>query len=272
MWPSKTKAACAFLAPSPTKRQGWALQRKLFRKRARHFPRSHRPFSINGKIAAFFSLLVSREADAGNGHAACACPFLTQHGPLFCPPERKGPRPSVGKIFAPCMILGTSTQKRGLPGKIRALCIRNRPIVPRNGYMGRRSCQLQREKHASRANAASEALFFMQSAKRGYMARESCHSSQSNLEDRHNESIGRQNANPKKDPGTTAKSPNTKATPTRPLLLAARSNTQINLPPRRFPQGRQSSQHETISKTAQHQGSLEKSCLRKLIRRSSMST
>lgn len=113
---------------------------------------------------------------------------------------------------------------------------------------------------------------FVQSAKRGYMARESCHSSQSNLEDRHNESIGRLNANPKKDPGTTAKSPNTKATPTRPLFLAARSNTQINLSPRRFPQGRQSSQHETISKAAQHQGSLEKSCLRKLIRRSSMST
>lgn len=114
--------------------------------------------------------------------------------------------------------------------------------------------------------------FFVQSAKRGYIARESCHSSQSNLEDRHNESIGRQNDNPKKDPGTTAKSPSTKATPTRPLFLAARSNTQINLSPRQFPQGRQSSQHETISKAAQHQGSLEKSCLRKLIRRSSMST
>lgn len=126
--------------------------------------------------------------------------------------------PSVGRIFAPCMIPGTSTQKRGLPGKIRALCIRNRPIAPRNGYMGRRSCQLQREKHAFRANAAREAPFFVQSAKREYMARESCHSSQSNLEDRHNESIGRRNANPKKDPGTTAKSPNTKATPTRPLF------------------------------------------------------
>lgn len=125
---------------------------------------------------------------------------------------------SVGKIFAPCMIPGTSTQKRGLPGKIRALCIRNRPIAPRNGYMGRRSCQLQREKHAFRANAARETPFFVQSVKRGYIARESCHSSQSNLEDRHNKSIGRQNANPKKDPGTTAKSPNTKATPTRPLF------------------------------------------------------
>lgn len=106
--------------------------------------------------------------------------------------------PSVGRIFAPCMIPGTSTQKRGLPGKIRALCIRNRPIAPRNGYMGRRSCQLQREKHAFRANAAREAPFFVQSAKREYMARESCHSSQSNLEDRHNKSIGRQNANQKK--------------------------------------------------------------------------
>lgn len=105
---------------------------------------------------------------------------------------------SVGKTFAPCMIPGTSTQKRGLPGKIRALCIRNRPIAPQNGYMGRRSCQLQRKKHAFRENAASEAPFFVQSVKRGYIARESCHSSQSNLEDRHNKSIGRQNANQKK--------------------------------------------------------------------------
>lgn len=89
-------------------------------------------------------------------------------------------------------------KKGGLPGKIRALCIRNRPIAPQNGYMGRRSCQLQRKKHAFRANAARETPFFVQSAKRGYMARESCHSSQSNLEDRHNKSIGRQNASQKK--------------------------------------------------------------------------
>ena len=25
-------------------------------------------------------------------NATCACPFLTQHGPLFCPPERRGLR------------------------------------------------------------------------------------------------------------------------------------------------------------------------------------
>jgi len=192
---------------------------------------------------------------------------------IGCPPERRGPRNAERwQDLRPMHDSRDLDAKKDLPGKIRALCIRNRPIAPRNGYMGRRSCQLQREKHAFRANAAREAPFFVQSAKREYMARESCHSSQSNLEDRHNESIGRRNANPKKDPGTTAKSPNAKATLTRPLFLAARSNAQINLSPRRFPQGYQSSQHETISKTAQHQGSLEKSCLRKLIRRSSMST
>lgn len=150
---------------------------------------------------------------------------------------------SVGKIFAPCMIPGTSTQKKGPPWQDSRAMYPKSPDCTRNGYMGRRSCQLQREKHAFRANAAREAPFFVQSAKREYMARESCHSSQSNLEDRHNESIGRQNANPKKDPGTTAKSPNAKATLTRPLFLAARSNTQTNLSPRRFPQGHQSSQH-----------------------------
>ena len=179
--------------------------------------------------------------------------------------------PSIGKIFAPCMIPGTSTQKRGLPGKIRALCIRNRPIAPQNGYMGRRSCQLQRKKHAFRENAASEAPFFVQSVKRGYIARESCHSSQSNLEDRHNKSIGRQNANQKRSWNNSQIAQHQGDTH-KTIVLAARSNAQINLSPRRFPQGHQSSQHETISKTAQHQGSLEKSCLRKLIRRSSMST
>lgn len=87
----------------------------------------------------------------------------------------------------------------------------------------------------------------------------------------HNKAIGRRSTNPKEDPRTTAKSPNTKAIPTRPSFLAPRSSAQISLTPRRLPQGRQPSQPETISKEAQHQGSLEKSCLRKLIRRSSMS-
>lgn len=67
--------------------------------------------------------------------------------------------PSAGKIRALCMIPRPSTQKCRLPGKICALCIRNRPIAPRNGYMGRRSCHLQREKHTFRANVAREAAF-----------------------------------------------------------------------------------------------------------------
>ena len=130
--------------------------------------------------------------------------------------------PSVGKIFAPCMIPGTSTQKKGLhPASFSAKSMHFAQTLPGRPPF---SCN-QRKEDTWRANLA-----------------------------------------------TAAKSPNTKATPTRPLFLAARNNTQINLSPRQFPQGRQSSQHETISKAAQHQGSLEKSCLRKLIRRSSMST
>ena len=87
----------------------------------------------------------------------------------------------------------------------------------------------------------------------------------------HDEAMGRRSTSLKEGPGATAKSPNTKAIPTRPSFLAPRSSAQISLTPRRLPQGRQPSQPETISKAAQHQGSLEKSCLRKLIRRSSMS-
>lgn len=181
--------------------------------------------------------------------------------------------PSVGKISAPCMIPGTSTQKKGPPWQdSRAMYPKSPDCTPKRIHGTKILPASARKAYISRKRCQGAPPFFVQSAKREYMARESCHSSQSNLEDRHNESIGRRNANPKKDPGTTAKSPNAKATLTRPLFLAARSNAQINLSPRRFPQGHQSSQHETISKTAQHQGSLEKSCLRKLIRRSSMST
>lgn len=163
---------------------------------------------------------------------------------IGCPPERRGPRNAERwQDLRPMHDSRDLDAKKGPPWQDSRAMYPKSPDCTRNGYMGRRSCQLQREKHAFRANAAREAPFFVQSAKREYMARESCHSSQSNLEDRHNESIGRQNANPKKDPGTTAKSPNAKATLTRPLFLAARSNTQTNLSPRRFPQGHQSSQH-----------------------------
>lgn len=179
--------------------------------------------------------------------------------------------PSVGKIFAPCMIPGTSTHKRGLHGKIRAPCILFSPIARKKGSPWQRL----REMHAFRAVAGRIFVlcirFGMQSGDFGYIARESCHSSQSNLEDRHNKSIGRQNANQKRSWNNSQIAQHQGDTH-KTIVLAARSNAQINLSPRRFPQGHQSSQHETISKAAQHQGSLEKSCLRKLIRRSSMST
>lgn len=140
---------------------------------------------------------------------------------------------SAGKIFAPCMIPGTSTQKGRLPGKIHTLCIRNRPIAPRNECTGRRFCHLQREKHAFRANVAREAALFAQSARRGYMRHDSCHIGQNNLKDGHSKVMGRRSIGPKEDPRATAKSPSAKATPTRPSSLTARRNTQISLRPRR---------------------------------------
>lgn len=139
---------------------------------------------------------------------------------------------SAGKIFAPCMIPETSTRKGRLPGKIHALCIRNRPIAPRDECTGRRFCHLQREKHAFRANVARETAFFAQSARRGYMRHDSCHIGQNNLKDGHSEVMGRRSIGPKEDPRATAKSPSAKATPTRPSSLTTRSNTQISLRPR----------------------------------------
>lgn len=139
---------------------------------------------------------------------------------------------SAGKIFAPCMIPGTSTRKGRLPGKIHTLCIRNRPIAPRNECIGRTFCHLQREKHAFRANVARKTAFFAQSARRGYMWRDSCHIGQNNLKDGHSEVMCRRSIGPKEDPRAAAKSPSAKATPTRPSSLTARSNTQISLRPR----------------------------------------
>ena len=57
------------------------------------------------------------------------------------------------------MISGPSTRKGGLDGKIRAPCIRNRPIAPGNGRIRRGSCHLDLEKHAFRADIAREGPF-----------------------------------------------------------------------------------------------------------------
>ena len=76
------------------------------------------------------------------------------------PANRRRERPgSFGNIFAPCMISGPSTRKGALDGKIRAPCIRNRPIAPGNGRIRRGSCHLDLEKHAFRADIAREGAF-----------------------------------------------------------------------------------------------------------------
>lgn len=204
MWPSKTKAPLTAMRPSKWKAAYAFLD-----------PSPMKPSSS----------WASRKAGS-LGPAARALALLAEMG------EDQAAL-SAGKIFAPCMIPGTLTQKGRLPGKIHTLCIRNRPIAPRNECIGRRFCHLQREKHAFRANVTREAAFFVQSARRGYMRHDSCHISQNNLKDRHNEAMGRRSIGPKEDPRAAAKSPSAKATPTRPLSLTAQRNTQISLRPRR---------------------------------------
>lgn len=142
MWPSKTKAPLTAMWPSKRKAPLTAM-RPSKREAAYAFldPSPMKPSSS----------WASRKAGR-LGPAARALALLAGMG------EDQAAL-SAGKIFAPCMIPGASTQKGRLPGKIYALCIRNRPIAPRNECTGRRFCHLQREKHAFRANVARKAAF-----------------------------------------------------------------------------------------------------------------
>ena len=119
-----------------------------------------------------------RRAQSPFGHAACRMPLPQGAKPVrpcrvshAAAAERPG---GAGNIFAPCVISGSSTRKRGLGGKIRAPCILNRPIAPGNGCMGRGCCHLDLEKHAFRADVARKGAFFAHSAKKGCIRRGSC--------------------------------------------------------------------------------------------------
>ena len=197
---------------------------------------------------AFF---ISREADAEHRRAAYTCPLPTQHGLFFCPLERRGPRSAKRWQYSRAMYPKSPdcTLKRIHGAKIL-------PSSARKACISRKRCQGGTSFRAIGEKRIHDARILPHQPKQPY---------------RHDEAIGRRSTSPKEDPGATAKSPSTKATPTKPSFLAARSSVQINLSPKRFLQGHQSSQHETISKEAQHQGSLEKSCLRRPARRSSMS-
>lgn len=235
---------------------------------------------------AFFIL---READAGHVQSAYTCPLPTRHGPLFCPLERRGPHSAERwQDLSPMhdsRTLGTKTPrqdsrpmhdsvdldtKRRPPWQYsRAMYPKSPDCIPKWIHGTKILPSSARKACISRKRCQGGASFRAIGEKRMHDARILPH--QPKQPYRHDEAIGRRSTSPKEDPRTTAKSPNTKAIPTRPSFLAPRSSAQISLTPRRLPQGRQPSQPETISKAAQHQGSLEKSCLRKLIRRSSMS-
>ena len=235
---------------------------------------------------AFF---ISREADAEHGQSACTCPLPTRHGPLFCPLERRDPHSAERwQDLSPMhdsRTLGTKTPrqdsrpmhdsvdldaKRRPPWQdLRTMYPKSPDCAPKRMHGAKILPSSTRIECISRERCQGDSLFRAIGKKRIHAAQLLPH--RPKRPQGHNKAIGRRNANPKEDPRTTAKSPNTKAIPTRPSFLAPRSSAQISLTPRRLPQGRQPSQPETISKAAQHQGSLEKSCLRKPIRRSSMS-
>lgn len=236
---------------------------------------------------AFF---ISREADAGHGQSAYTCPLPTRHGPLFCPLERRGPHSAERwqdlRPMHDSRTLDAKTPrqdsrpmhdsvdldaKRRPPWQdLRTMYPKSPDCAPKRMHGAKILPSSTRIECISREHCQGDSLFRAIGKKRIHAAQLLPH--RPKRSQGHNEAIGRRNANPEEDPRTTAKSPNTKAKPARPLFLAARSNVQISLPPRRrFPRGRQSSQPETISKMAQHQGSLEKSCLRRPTRRSSMS-
>lgn len=235
---------------------------------------------------AFF---ISREADAEHGQSAYTCPLPARHGSLFCPLERRGPRSAKRwQDLSPIhdsRTLGTKTPQQdsrpmhdseALDAKmpppwqdLRAMYPKSPDCTPKRIHGTKILPSSARKAYISRKRCQGGRLFRAIGEKRIHGARILPH--QPKQPYRHDEAIVRRSTSPKEDPGATAESPNIKATPTKPLFLAARNSVQINLSPRRFPQGHQSSQHETISKMAQHQGSLEKSSLRKLIRRSSMS-
>ena len=104
-------------------------------------------------------------------HAAAARRKARSVGPQAAAGERPG---GAGNIFAPCVISGSSTRKRGLGGKIRAPCIPNRRIAPENECMGRGCCHSDLEKHAFRADVARKGAFFAHSAKNGCIRHDSC--------------------------------------------------------------------------------------------------
>lgn len=184
MWPSKTKAPLTAMRPS--KREGPVNRHATIEEES--------SVCISGSIANEAIEQLGLKEGGKSEPAARALALLAEMG------EDQAAL-SAGKIFAPCMIPGTSTRKgRPPPGKIHTLCIRNRPIAPRNECIGRRFCHLQREKHAFRANVARKTAFFAQSARRGYMRHDSCHISQNNLKDGHSEVMGRRSIGPKEDP------------------------------------------------------------------------
>lgn len=118
---------------------------------------------------------------------------------IGCPPERRGPRNAERwQDLRPMHDSRDLDAKKGPPWQDSRAMYPKSPDCTTKRIHGTKILPASARKACISRKRCQGGPFFVQSAKRGYMARESCHSSQSNLEDRHNKSIGRQNANQKK--------------------------------------------------------------------------
>lgn len=184
---------------------------------------------------AFF---ISREADAEHGQSAYTCPLPARHGPLFCPLERRDPHSAERwQDLSPMhdsRTLGTKTPRQdsrpmhdpeALDAKMpppwqysRAMHPKSPDCIPKWIHGTKILPSSARKACISRKRCQGGTSFRAISEKRIHDARILPH--QPKQPYRHDEAIGRRSISPKKGPGATAKSPNTKATPAKPLFLA----------------------------------------------------
>ena len=167
---------------------------------------------------AFF---ISREANAEHGQSAYTCPLPTRHGPLFCPLERRGPRSAERwQDSRPMHDSEALDAKMPPPWQYsHAMYPKSPDCTPKRIHGTKILPASARKACISRKRCQGGASFRAISEKRIHDARILPH--QPKQPYRHDEAIGRRSTSPKKGPGTTAKSPNTKAIPARAPILAA---------------------------------------------------
>lgn len=236
MWPSKTKAPLTAMWPS--KRKTPVNRHVVIEEESA--VNGHATIEEGSSVCISGSIANEAIEQLGlkEGGKAGACSASS------CPARRNGRGPSSAERrqdLRPMHDSGGLDTKRPSPRQdLRAMYPKSPDCTPKRMHRTKILPSSARKACISRERC-QEGGIFVQSARRGYMRHDSCHISQNNLKDRHSEAMGRRSIGPKEDPRAAAKSPSAKATPTRPLSLTTRSNTQISLRPRQPPREHRSS-------------------------------